>query len=54
MLTQGDGGHAWSIKSVDGDNVVIVNPWDSSVEITVSKEELLKYATGIEYYEFNK
>ena len=54
VLTHGDGGHAWSIKSVDGDNVVIVNPWDSSVEITVSKEELLKYATGIEYYEFNK
>lgn len=53
VLTYGDGGHAWSIKSVDGDNVVIVNPWDSSVEITVSKEELLKYAEGIIYYEYN-
>ncbi len=54
VLTYGDGGHAWSIKSVDGDNVVIVNPWDSSVEITVSKEELLKYAKCIRYYEYNK
>lgn len=52
VLTHGDRGHAWSIKSVDGDYVTIVNPWDSSVEIVVSKDEIEKYATGITYYEF--
>ena len=52
VLTYGSGGHAWSIKSVDGDFITIVNPWDSSVEIVVSKDEIKPYVTGISYYEY--
>ena len=52
VLTYGSGGHAWSIKSVDGDFITIVNPWDSSVEIVVSKDEIKPYITGISYYEY--
>ena len=44
--------HSWSIKHVDGDNVTIVNPWDSSKDITVKKDEILKYAISLTYYEF--
>ena len=46
-------GHAFSIKSVDGDNVTIVNPADSSKEYVVSRDMIKKYAYDIEYYEFN-
>lgn len=53
ILSTGNGGHIWSIKSVQGDNVTIVNPWDSSKEITVSKKEIAKYVTGIETYKYN-
>ncbi len=52
-LSTGNGGHMWSIKSVKGDKVTIVNPWDSSKEITVSKKEIAKYVTGIETYKYN-
>ena len=51
-LSNGNGGHMWSIKSVKGDKVTIVNPWDSSKEITVSKDEIAKYVTGIETYKY--
>ena len=53
ILTNGTECHSWSIKSVDGDNVTIVNPWDSSFDVTVSRNELSKYADGIEYYKYN-
>ena len=52
VLTHGDSGHAWSIKAVDGNNVILVNPWNSSKEIVISKSEIKKYATGINYYEW--
>ncbi|MBQ9245397.1 hypothetical protein IJ182_03920 [bacterium] len=45
-------GHAFSIKSVDGDNVTIVNPEDSSKEYVISRETLKQYAYDLEYYEF--
>ena len=51
ILTSGESGHMWSIKSVNGDYVTIVNPWDSSIEVTVTREELMKYATKIEYFD---
>ena len=53
VLTYGGSSHAWSIKSVDGDTVTIVNPWDSSTEYTFTKEELKKYVSQIEYYELS-
>lgn len=48
ILTHG-GGHAWSIKNVDGDKVTIVNPWDSSKDVVVTRDEIKKYCTGISY-----
>lgn len=33
--------HGYSVKSVDEDNVVLVNPWDSTEEISVDKDKLL-------------
>ncbi len=45
--------HAWSVKSVSGDTVTIVNPWDSSIEYTIPKSEFLKHAKGVEYYNFD-
>lgn len=54
VLTYDDVGHAWSIKSIKGDYITMVNPWDSSIEVTVSKEEFEKYAYAIEYYEYPK
>ena len=52
VLTHGDTGHLWSIKAVNGNKVVIVNPWDSSEEVVVSKSEIKKYAKGITYFEW--
>ncbi len=52
ILTDGTSSHAWSIKSVQGKYVTLTNPWDSSVEIIISKNEIQKYATGINYFEF--
>ena len=48
----GTGYHQFAIKSVDGDKVVIVNPWDSSKEYTISRDTIKQYANAIEYYEF--
>lgn len=30
-------GHAYAIKRIEGDNVVLINPWNSGVEITMPK-----------------
>lgn len=45
--------HSWSIKEVQGNNVVLVNPWDTSAEVTFEKDEISKYVSGIAYYELN-
>ncbi len=52
VLTHNDGGHAWSLKSIDGNYITMVNPWDTSIEVTVTKQEFEKYAKRIEYYEY--
>lgn len=39
-IYDGDGSHAFAVKSFDGENVTIINPWDSSKEHTISLEEL--------------
>ena len=44
-------GHAISIKSVDGDVITIVNPWNSSIEYKISRDEFKKYVNKIDYYE---
>ncbi len=36
--------HAYAVKSVDGDKVTIVNPWDSTQEIVLDKDTFAKYA----------
>ena len=44
------GYHAFSIKSVVGDSVTIVNPWDSTKELTFKKEELKNCLSSINYF----
>ena len=46
-------GHAMSIKAVNGDEVTIVNPYDSSKEYIISRDTLIKYANDFEYYKFD-
>ncbi|MBQ8475891.1 hypothetical protein IJ531_02400, partial [bacterium] len=41
------GNHAYAIKNVEGDKVTIVNPWDSSKEIVISKETFLETFSGM-------
>ncbi|MBR6163920.1 hypothetical protein IKQ26_08550 [bacterium] len=36
--------HAYAVKSVDGNNVTIVNPWDSSEEIVLDRDTFAQYA----------
>jgi len=36
--------HAYAVKSVDGNNVTIVNPWDSSEEIVLDRATFAQYA----------
>lgn len=48
-----EGNHGWSIKSIDGDNITMTNPWDSREEVTISKQELLDNAYKIEYFDIN-
>ena len=40
--------HSWSLKSADNDNITVVNPWNSSEEITFNRNELEKYIKFIE------
>lgn len=51
ILTKGAEYHAWSVKSVDKDTITIVNPWDSSIEVTVFKKDIEKHVFGFEYLE---
>lgn len=34
--------HGYAVKSVEGDNVILVNPWDSTKEIKASKSDLIE------------
>lgn len=43
------GSHAFSVKSVDGDNVVITNPHNSEEEYIISRETLKEYTKYIEF-----
>ena len=36
--------HAYAVKSVDGNNVTIVNPWDSTEEIVLDRNTFAQYA----------
>ncbi len=40
-------GHAYHLKEVSGNNVILVNPWDSDKEIVMSKDEFLRQAECI-------
>ena len=42
-------GHLWSIKSVSGDNVTLINPWNSSQEIVTTRAELARQNTEFVY-----
>lgn len=49
-----DPDHACAIKSVDGDLVTVVNPWDSSEDIVITKEELLDNTYMISYCDLSE
>ena len=42
--------HSFSIKSVDGDNVTIVNPHDTSKEYVISRDTLKQNARQLDFY----
>ncbi len=47
----GDGGHSYSIKWVDEDSVIIINPWDTSKLIDMSRsqfENSIRYMTYVD------
>ncbi|MBU3171875.1 hypothetical protein [Clostridium estertheticum] len=47
----GDGGHSYSIKSVTKDTVVVINPWDTSKFINMSRsqfESSIRYMTYVD------
>lgn len=47
----GDGGHSYSIKSVKKDTVTVINPWDTSVLISMSRsqfENSIRYMTYVD------
>jgi len=46
--------HEYSVKSVKGGKVTLVNPWDSSKDIVLTKKEFLKYANWMTYHKFGK
>lgn len=48
-----DGSHAISIKSVEDDVLTLVNPWDTSSEIKVEKDEINEYVKRVAYYKFD-
>ncbi len=35
--------HGYAVKSIDKDDVILVDPWDSASEISVSKKELIQH-----------
>ncbi len=46
-------GHQYSVKSISGDKVTIVNPWDSEKEFTISLDDFKGTFTQIEYADLN-
>ena len=50
----GGDAHAFSVKSFDGENVTIVNPWDSSKEIVISLEEFTNKAAKLQVVDLSK
>jgi len=47
----GDGGHSYSIKSVNKNTVVVINPWDTSGLISMSRsqfENSIRYMTYVD------
>ena len=43
--------HAYSIIGSDESNIYLINPWDSSDKITVSRDDFVKLSPDIESYE---
>ena len=46
--------HAWALKEVHGDYVYMVNPWDASNVVVVSKDEISPYVSCIECYDYEQ
>lgn len=46
--------HAFAVKAFDGENVTIVNPWDSSKEEVISLEELKSKANTFTYIDLSE
>ncbi|WP_242974307.1 hypothetical protein [Lacrimispora amygdalina] len=47
----GDGGHSYSIRSVNKDTVVVINPWDTSILISMPRsqfERSIRYMTYVD------
>lgn len=44
-----DSGHLWSVKSVNGDKVTLINPWNSSQEIVTTRSELANHKIELTY-----
>lgn len=42
-------GHAYSVVRYDGNNIYLVNPWDSSTELIVDKKTFCKFFDSIDY-----
>ncbi len=45
------GSHLWSVKSVSGNTVTLVNPWDSDEEIVTTRDELRRNNVEFVYEE---
>ncbi|MEN8905900.1 MAG: hypothetical protein ABF289_08080, partial [Clostridiales bacterium] len=46
----GDGGHSYSIKSVTSDTIIVVNPWDTSKDIKLTRswfENSIRYMCNV-------
>ncbi len=43
--------HLFSIKSVDGDSIILINPWDSATEIKITKSRFLDLVDEVAYCE---
>jgi len=42
--------HSYSIKSVDSKNVTVINPWDTSKEIVISREKFVSNIRDFAFY----
>ena len=53
QMTKGDE-NTWAIKKVQGNYVTIVNPWNTSIEYTFTREELEKISASISLVQFDQ